>query len=75
MTLPAVAGGSPVRNIPLSYTLPCVGPDDIQAVTVALSGNVLSMGKAIYQFELAFASYTGARYAVAVARVINYYSL
>lgn len=67
MTLPAVAGGKPVRDTLLNFSSPCIDAEDIRAVAEALSGNTLSMGKTVSQFEKAFAAYTGARYAVAVS--------
>ncbi|MFZ5642454.1 MAG: DegT/DnrJ/EryC1/StrS family aminotransferase [Bacillota bacterium] len=65
--LPAITGGRPVRGSMLPFSFPCIESDDIQAVIKSLKGEVLSMGQSVQLFEQAFASYTGARYAVAVS--------
>ncbi|HIJ70279.1 MAG TPA: DegT/DnrJ/EryC1/StrS family aminotransferase [Planctomycetes bacterium] len=56
---------SVVRKIP--FGKPIVGPEEKQAVSDVLSGPILVHGPRAKEFEEAFAAYTGADYAVAVA--------
>lgn len=67
MNKPALHGGTPVRDSFLPYAQPCIEQDDIEAVTSALSGPVLSMGETVKQFEQSFARYIGVKYALAVS--------
>jgi UDP-4-amino-4,6-dideoxy-N-acetyl-beta-L-altrosamine transaminase len=66
-TLPAIAGGQPVRREMLPYARQWIDEDDITAVTEVLRGEFLTTGPKIREFEEKFARYVGARYAVAVA--------
>lgn len=65
-TLPAIAGGRPVRNTLLPYARQWVDEGDIAAVTEVLQGDWLTTGPKIAEFEKKFAAYVGAKYAVAV---------
>ncbi|MFZ5648717.1 MAG: DegT/DnrJ/EryC1/StrS family aminotransferase [Bacillota bacterium] len=67
MTIPAIAGGKPARGGMLPFALPFIGAEDVSSVVEWLKSDVLSMGEAVSQFESAFASYTGSKYAVAVS--------
>lgn len=51
---------------PISYGRQHITEDDIQAVVETLKSDYLTQGPKIKEFENAFASYVGARYAVAV---------
>ena len=64
---PAVAGGTPIRGRFLPFNRPFIDLDDIVAVIASLSRDVLSMGELVDEFEKAFATYTGSKYAVAVS--------
>jgi len=52
---------------PLPYGRHCIDEDDIREVVRTLRSDWLTTGPAVEEFERAFASYTGARHAVAVA--------
>ena len=65
--LPAIAGGRPVREKPLSYARQCIDEEDISAVVEALRSDWLTTGPKITEFEEKFAAYVGSKYAVAVA--------
>lgn len=52
---------------PISYGKQSITEEDIQAVISVLKSDYLTQGPAIAEFEKAFAKYTGAKYAVAVA--------
>jgi len=60
----AIHGGVPVRAKLLPYGRQCVGEDDIQAVMQVLRSDWLTTGGKVDEFEEAFASYVGAKYAV-----------
>ena len=60
----AIDGGSPVRKTLLPYGRQSIGEDDIQAVTEVLRSDWLTTGPKIAEFEDAFASWVGAKYAV-----------
>jgi perosamine synthetase len=66
MILPAIEGGSPVRNKMLNYGRQSIDEDDIQAVIQILKGDWLTTGPAVSAFEKAIADYLGAKEAVAV---------
>jgi dTDP-4-amino-4,6-dideoxygalactose transaminase len=67
MKKPAVAGGAPVREQFLPFNRPSIDNNDIAAAVISLTGDVLSMGGKVKEFERAFAAYTGSKYAVAVS--------
>lgn len=60
----AVAGGKPVRSKILPYGHQSIEEDDIQAVVETLRSEWLTTGPKVEEFEEAFASYVGAKYAV-----------
>lgn len=65
--LPAAKGGSPVRDTYLPCGSQCIEADDIGAVEQLLRKGPLNNGQKVAAFEREFASYVGARYAVAVS--------
>lgn len=60
----AIAGGKPVRSKVLPYGHQSIEEDDIQAVVETLRSEWLTTGPKVEEFEEAFASYVGAKYAV-----------
>src|SRR5690242_2867185 len=60
----AIHGGAPVRPTFLPYGRQSIEEDDIQAVVDVLRSDWLTTGPKVGEFEEAFASYVGARYAV-----------
>ncbi len=60
----AIAGGSPVRAKVLRYGRQSIEEDDVQAVVETLRSDWLTTGPRVAEFEEAFASYVGAKYAV-----------
>ncbi|MCM1025720.1 MAG: UDP-4-amino-4,6-dideoxy-N-acetyl-beta-L-altrosamine transaminase [Roseburia sp.] len=67
MEKPAIAGGIPVRKLPLAYGKQYIDEEDIRAVTDVLRGDVLTGGPAVEALERRLCAVTGARYAVAVS--------
>jgi len=65
--IPAMAGGSPVREEYLPYSQQWLDEEDITAVVEVLRSDYLTTGPTIQEFENKFADYVGAKYAVAVA--------
>jgi len=53
--------------MPIPYGKQSVSDDDIQAVVAALKSDFLTQGPKVAEFEKKFASYVGAKYAVAVS--------
>ncbi len=62
----AIDGGTPVRSILLPYGHQSVSEDDIQKVSEVLRSDWITTGQKVDEFESAFASFTGAKEAVAV---------
>src|SRR3981081_2394968 len=60
----AINGGTPVRKTLLPYGRQSVSEDDIQAVVQVLRSDWLTTGPKVGEFEEAFASRVGAKYAV-----------
>jgi len=60
----AINGGTPVRKTLLPYGRQSVSEDDIQAVVQVLRSDWLTTGPKVGEFEEAFASSVGAKYAV-----------
>jgi perosamine synthetase len=60
----AIDGGTPVRSKLLPYGRQSIGEDDIQAVVDVLRSDWLTTGPKVGEFEEAFATRVGARYAV-----------
>src|SRR5690349_17271308 len=56
-----------MSNNPIPYGRQNITEEDIRAVTEILKGDYLTQGPKIKEFEDAFASYVGAKYAVAVS--------
>jgi perosamine synthetase len=57
-------GGTPVRKTFLPYGRPSIDESDIQAVVDVLRSDWLTTGPKVAEFEEAFASWVGAKYAV-----------
>jgi UDP-4-amino-4,6-dideoxy-N-acetyl-beta-L-altrosamine transaminase len=60
----AIHGGTPVRSSLLPYGRQSIDEDDIRAVVDTLRSDWLTTGPKVEEFEEAFASYVGARFAV-----------
>jgi len=60
----AINGGTPVRKTMLPYGRQFVSEDDIQAVVQVLRSDWLTTGPKVREFEEAFASCVGVKYAV-----------
>src|SRR5207302_2275486 len=60
----AINGGTPVRKTMLPYGRQFVSEDDIQAVMQVLRSDWLTTGPKVREFEEAFASCVGVKYAV-----------
>ena len=56
-----------MMQTPIPYGRQLITPEDIQAVNEVLLGDFLTQGPKIAELEQAFATYTGARFAVALA--------
>ncbi len=67
MEKPALYGGIPVREKPLSYGKQYIDEDDIRAVTEVLRGDFLTGGPYVAELERKLCKITGAKYAVAVS--------
>ncbi|MGQ9512508.1 DegT/DnrJ/EryC1/StrS family aminotransferase [Thermodesulfitimonas sp.] len=65
--LPAIAGGEPVRETQLPWSLPHLDERDVEAVVAVLRSGRLAAGPRVREFEERFAQLLGVRYAVAVA--------
>ena len=63
----AINGGTPVREMPLSYGRHWIDEEDINAVVNVLRSDWITMGAKIDEFEQSFCNYVGAKYAVAVS--------
>ena len=63
----AINGGTPVRNSKINYGKQWIDQDDIDAVVTTLKSDFLTCGPEINKLERELCSYTGAKYAVAVA--------
>jgi len=63
----ALHGGRPVRSNLLPYGRQTIDEDDIKAVTGVLRSDWLTTGPRVEEFEEAFASYTGTKFAVALS--------
>ena len=60
----AIEGGNPVRKTFLPYSRQSIDEDDVQAVIDVLRSPWLTGGPKVDEFEEAFASWVGAKYAV-----------
>ncbi len=61
----ALLGGTPVRATRLPFARQTIEPDDVAAVTAALTSDWITQGPAVARFETALAAATGAAHAVA----------
>lgn len=62
----AINGGKPIRDKMLPYGHQWIDQDDIKAVSEVLQSDWITQGPKVEEFEKNFATYIGARYAVAV---------
>ena len=65
--IPAICGGSPVRDKKLYYSHQDVNEKDIAAVVDVLKSDFLTTGPAITEMERKLCEITGAKYAVAIS--------
>jgi UDP-4-amino-4,6-dideoxy-N-acetyl-beta-L-altrosamine transaminase len=63
----AIDGGRPVRDTFLPYARQLVDEDDVRAVVEVLRSDRLTTGPQVERFEKSFASYVGAKYAIAMS--------
>lgn len=63
----AINGGYPVRGGKIYYGRQWIGEDDIEAVAETLRSDFITCGPKVDEMERELASYTGAKYAVAVS--------
>ncbi len=63
----AISGGTPIREIPLSYGHQYIDDADIQAVVDTLKSDYLTCGPRIEKLEKKLCEMTGAKYCVAVS--------
>lgn len=64
MNIPAIEGGTPVRNKPIYYGHQYVDESDIQAVAEVMRSDYLTCGPKIEELEEKLCDITGAKYAV-----------
>jgi len=62
----AINGGKPIRDKMLPYGHQWIDQDDIKAVSEVLQSDWITQGPKVEEFEKNFATYIGARYAIAV---------
>jgi perosamine synthetase len=65
--VPAIEGGTPVREQLIPYGHHWIDDADIAAVSAVLKSDWITQGENIAEFEAAAARYSGTRYAVAVS--------
>ena len=65
--IPAIEGGTPVRERLIPYGHHWIDDADIAAVNTVLKSDWITQGENVADFEAAVARYCGARYAVAVS--------
>ncbi|SDB37485.1 UDP-4-amino-4,6-dideoxy-N-acetyl-beta-L-altrosamine transaminase [Butyrivibrio sp. INlla16] len=65
--IPAICGGSPVRDKKLYYSHQDINDKDIAAVVEVLKSDYLTTGPAITEMERKLCEITGAKYAVAIS--------
>ena len=66
MELPAILGGTPVREDKIYYGRQWVTEEDIDAVRKVLEGPYITCGPKVTEAERRLESYTGAKHAVVV---------
>lgn len=64
MSLPAIAGGTPVRDTKLFYGHQYIDDADVKAVTEVLTSDYLTCGPKVTELEKRLCELTGAKYAV-----------
>lgn len=67
MNLPAIKGGTPVRDTKLFYGHQCIDENDVKAVSEVLVSDYLTCGPKVSELEEKIAAYCGCKYAVAVS--------
>lgn len=67
MNLPAIKGGTPVRDTKLFYGHQCIDENDVKAVSEVLVSDYLTCGPKVNELERQIAAYCGCKYAVAVS--------
>ena len=67
MNLPAIKGGTPVRDTKLFYGHQCIDENDVKAVSEVLVSDYLTCGPKVSELEEKLALYCGCKYAVAVS--------
>ncbi|MCR4928839.1 MAG: UDP-4-amino-4,6-dideoxy-N-acetyl-beta-L-altrosamine transaminase [Lachnospiraceae bacterium] len=67
MNLPAIKGGTPVRDTKLFYGHQCIDENDVKAVSEVLVSDYLTCGPKVSELERKIAAYCGCKYAVAVS--------
>ena len=67
MNLPAIKGGTPVRDTKLFYGHQCIDENDVKAVSEVLVSDYLTCGPKVSELEEKLAAYCGCKYAVAVS--------
>lgn len=66
-SLPAIAGGKPVRSHYLVFGSPAIGEEEISEVVQSLRSGWIGTGPKVKQFEEMFRKFKGSRHAVAVS--------
>jgi len=66
LTAAAAAGAPEIRETFLPFALPLLGEDEVQGVVECLRSGWLTTGQKVKQFEAEFATWAGARHAIAV---------
>ena len=67
MNLPAIKGGTPVRDTKIFYGHQCIDEDDVKAVSEVLVSDYLTCGPKVSELEEKLAKYCGSKYAVSVS--------
>src|SRR3712207_4331987 len=63
----AVDGGRPVRETPLEFAPPLIGPDEMESVCATLRSGWLTTGPRVAELERRFAGFVGTAHAVATS--------
>ena len=65
--LPAIAGGSPVRNCYLVFGSPSIGEEEIQEIAETIHSGWVGTGPRVKRFEELFRKYKNCRHTIAVS--------
>src|SRR4051812_28385252 len=65
--LPAIEGGTPVRETFLPFGVPAIGEEEIEEVVATLRSGWIGQGQKVARLEQEFAEAVGAAHAVAVS--------